>query len=286
LKALRRVHPTIFFAEAGHKAANPWYTRRSGEKGQDKGEVLVVGVDAESRKLIEKSSFGKSKKIIRERMETLKEHSKRWNDPLASIESSLGKSRIKYLVIREGHKQDWICVHCKFKNFARNTACYKCKKPKAPLIEDDGSRMGMKKIVLKRKFRDGDWICPDPNCAHHNYKDNKRCFKCGTCPDEKIDVFSQVVPSSKRVKVSQDDIESICNGKQKKKKEKKKKKKASKKKKKKMKKKSRKSSSKYKSSSDSDSEASGSKALSIEELRQQRLKREQEERRKAARLCK
>jgi len=126
-------------------------------------------------------------------------------------------------------------------------------------------------------------ICPDPNCAHHNYKDNKRCFKCGTCPDEKIDVFSQVVPSSKRVKISQDNTESNCDGKRKKKK---KKKKAPKKKRKKKKRKSRRSSSIYTSSSDSDSEANGSKALSIEELRQQRLKREREERLKAARLCK
>jgi len=199
LKALRRIHPTIFFAEAGHKAANPWYTRKSSTKeSRPDTKVTVVGVDAASRKLIEKSSFGRSKQIMQERLETLKEHSKRWNDPLASIQSTLGKNKMRYLVKREGVREDWNCPKCHYNNFGRNKRCHRCKTPKPS--EEDGESNNP---VLKRKFRSGDWVCPAPSCAHHNYKDNKRCFKCGTTPDQNIDVFN--------IKLEQEKKNQICD---------------------------------------------------------------------------
>eukprot|EP00467_Chlorarachnion_reptans_P004819 CAMPEP_0114528550 /NCGR_PEP_ID=MMETSP0109-20121206/24291_1 /TAXON_ID=29199 /ORGANISM="Chlorarachnion reptans, Strain CCCM449" /LENGTH=480 /DNA_ID=CAMNT_0001710753 /DNA_START=36 /DNA_END=1475 /DNA_ORIENTATION=+ len=290
LRALRRIHPTIFFSEAGHKAANPWYVRRSVGKPNDDSvgdmggnSFKIVGVDKASRALIEKSKWGNKTKIMEERSETLKEHSKSWNDPLAMIHSSLGKKpKVKYLVKREGQrKPDWRCPSCGVTVFGRNAKCFKCKAPR-PVDQKADEK------ILKRKFREGDWICPDPSCAHHNFKDNKRCFKCGMTPDEMINVFGSEKADPGQKRKGGEDLNAAEevrprkkhrkeSKKEKKKKDKDRRKHAKKKKKKKTK---RKRSSSSGSSSDSSSENETPKVLSVEQLRQQRLDRERQERKK------
>ena len=269
LRALRRVHPTIFFSEAGQAAASPWYAKRKRAAESDTNtRAIVVGADKASRELIEKSAWGRGRTIERERRALLDGHSKRWNDPLTVVQHTLGKSELRYLANRVGVRSEWKCPSCSSANFAKKRRCGRCGARRPEHAKPDAAP------PVPRRFRDGDWVCPRPDCARHNFKSNETCFKCGTTRAERVNVF-EAKPERNHCReelgrgASADNTTSGASVKtavEKKDKKKKRKKKKSRKKEKKRKKRKK-------------------ETQAIEDdLRQERLARERAERAKAAAL--
>ena len=61
---------------------------------------------------------------------------------------------------------DWICI-CGDHQFAKNTNCRQCGKPRG-----DGSKQSR-----PSNFQVGDWLCG--KCKSHNYKSRIECRDCG-----------------------------------------------------------------------------------------------------------
>jgi hypothetical protein len=97
------------------------------------------------------------------------------NDELKSLFIS-GKSEMK--------SGDWLCDACQFHNFAYRSTCHECGKIKATSdkhhrdTEKYESSPDSTPSKPNASFREGDWVCPDDDCAFINYVSRTSCLKC------------------------------------------------------------------------------------------------------------
>jgi ATP-dependent RNA helicase DHX57 len=90
---------------------------------------------------------------------------------------------------------DWTCgnVRCQGNNFARNTACFRCKAPKPQSVEAaDGSNNNANGQMA------GDWTCTNEQCKGNNFGRNIMCFRCKAPKPPQHEVHAEEAPKGGR----------------------------------------------------------------------------------------
>lgn len=77
-------------------------------------------------------------------------------------------------------KPAWWCPRCDFSIYGSKDKCSKCGTMRPAPKAVSAAVTAATATVPSVTFKEGDWICPRPQCKAHNFRSRSGCHKCGT----------------------------------------------------------------------------------------------------------